>query len=57
MFDKINDWYQTNYNEITWFLIGFLVCSSIDSFGRGDLFSASLDLFIAVINYALYCRR
>jgi hypothetical protein len=57
MFDKINDWCQDNYKEITWFLIGFLLCSGFNEFGRGDYGSAAFDWLVVAINYVMYRRR
>lgn len=49
--DKFRQWYMTNSNEITWFLIGLLVSSGIDSLARGQYGNAALSFGIAFVNY------
>lgn len=48
---KFRQWYLTNSNEITWFLIGLLVSTGIDSLVRGQYVNAALSFGIAYINY------
>ena len=53
---KFRQWYMTNSNEITWFLIGLLVSTGIDALARGNYFNAALGFGIAYLNYILNKR-
>ena len=53
---KFRDWYNRNSVEITWFLIGLLVSSGIDSLVRGNYGNAALSFGIAYLNYILNKR-
>ena len=45
-------WY--NYNtEITWFIIGFLIATTLDSLGKGNYTDAVFSLGLAFANYYL----
>jgi hypothetical protein len=46
-------WYLRNQNEITWFLIGFLIASAISSFSRGEYEDMGFSLLLAFANYYL----
>lgn len=50
-------WFNQNYTQITWFLIGWLVQAAMISIHRGDYVGALFDLALAYFNYALYSRR
>jgi hypothetical protein len=56
MLDKFRLWYLKNQNEITWFLIGFLVASAISSFSRGEYEDMLFSLCLAGANYYLNKR-
>lgn len=49
--NKIRQWYMSNYTEITWFLIGLLVASGIDSLVRGFYVNAGVSFLFAYLNY------
>lgn len=49
--EQIKDWYLRNYAAITWFIIGFLVCSGLTEMGRGEYFSAMVSFIFAALNY------
>ena len=51
--DTIRRWYLTNQNEITWFLIGFLVAAALYSFSRGEYEDTAFSLLMAFANYYL----
>ena len=51
MWENFRNWYRTNNLEITWFLIGFLVASGVDSFGNQDYLNAAICFFVAWANY------
>jgi hypothetical protein len=53
---KFRQWYLTNSTEITWFLIGLLVSSGIDSLARGHYVNAVISFAIAYLNYILNKR-
>jgi hypothetical protein len=55
--DKFIYWFNRNYTQITWFLIGWLVQAAMIQFSRGDYIGALFDLGLAYFNYALYTRR
>lgn len=54
--DKFREWYMTNANEITWFLIGFLIAGGIESLSKGHYVDAALSFGIAFANY-MFCRK
>lgn len=51
--DSIRRWYLTNQNEITWFLIGFLMAAAVYSFSLGEYEDAGFSLLMAFANYYL----
>lgn len=51
MLEKIKSWYIDNYTEITWFIIGFLIASGLDSIGKGNYADAGFSLVLAFANY------
>jgi hypothetical protein len=51
MLDNFRNWYNRNYIEITWFLVGFLVMAGIVDLGSGDYVGAVISFGIAYINY------
>ena len=50
-------WYERNYTQITWFLLGWLSLEALDDFGRGQWEAMSLDLALILLNYYLYSGR
>ena len=52
--EKIRTWYNDNYGEITWFLIGFCTLAGINSCGQGDYSGMLLNWMCAGLNYAFY---
>ena len=53
MMDKFRFWYLKNQNEITWFLIGFLIAAAVSSFSRGEYADMLFSLLLAFANYIL----
>ena len=51
--NSIKQWYLRNYTEITWFMIGFLIATALDSFGKGNYADAVFSLVLAFANYYL----
>lgn len=51
MFNKFKFWYNDNYSQITWFLIGFLTWAGLDDLGKGNYTGAVISFGIAFINY------
>lgn len=49
--DKFIAWYQRNYTEISWFLIGFLVMSGLQALKQGDMSGAVFAFALAGLNY------
>ena len=47
------NWYVRNQDAITWFIIGWLSLSCIDSLVRGSYIWAAFDAAIVFINYKL----
>lgn len=56
MLDNFRSWYLKNQNEITWFLIGFLIAASLHSFSMGNYTDAAFSLVLAFANYYLNKR-
>ena len=54
--NKFKLWYTRNYEAITWFLIGFLICGGFNDLGRNDLAGACVLFGIAAVNY-LFVKR
>lgn len=50
---RIAEWFTDNNAEITWFLIGFLLCDMIDQFIHQHYYIAAWDFFIITVNYLL----
>lgn len=51
--NKFRQWYQKNYIEITWFIIGFLIAAALSSFSRGEYGDMLFSLVLAFANYYL----
>lgn len=54
---QFRNWYVRNQDAITWFIIGWLAFSGIDSLVRGQYFWAGLDAFLIYVNYKLNSVR
>jgi hypothetical protein len=53
MLTNFRNWYLKNQNEITWFLIGFLIAAAVYSFSKGEYEDAGFSLLMAFANYYL----
>jgi hypothetical protein len=53
MLENFRQWYLKNQNEITWFLIGFLIAATAHSFNKGEYADAGFSLLMAFANYLL----
>jgi hypothetical protein len=53
MFENFRQWYLKNQNEITWFLIGFLIAAAVHLFNKGEYTDAGFSLLMAFANYLL----
>jgi len=51
---KIVQWYNRNYTQITWFIVGWLTMCALTDFSKGDWFAVAWDLGLAWLNYAFY---
>jgi hypothetical protein len=51
--NKFRQWYLNNQQEITWFLIGFLVMAGLQDLRVGDYVGAVISFGLAYINYKL----
>lgn len=56
MISKFKQWYRSNYEAITWFLIGWLCFGALAAFGRGSNAESVLLLAIAFVNY-IFIKR
>ena len=54
---NFRNWYVRNQDAITWFIIGWLCCSCIDSLARGNYIWAVIQAGIAYLNYKLHDFR
>jgi hypothetical protein len=54
--NKFREWYMHNANEITWFLIGFLVSCGLYALGNNQPLVALVDFALAYVNYVLNKR-
>jgi hypothetical protein len=54
--DKFINWYKTYYDEITWFIIGFLVHDGLTDLVHGNYLGALISLGLAWVNYHFYKR-
>ena len=51
--NAIVTWYQRNYVEITWFIIGWLSLDLIREFAVGNLGGVIFDAVLIALNYHL----
>jgi hypothetical protein len=55
--NKVREWYITNQDAISWFIIGFLIASGLSALAEGRLSGAAVNFVIAGINYWLIRYR
>jgi hypothetical protein len=51
--NAFKQWYVTNQDAVTWFLIGWLTLQGLHELGRGDYVWAGISFVIAYLNYML----
>jgi hypothetical protein len=51
--NKFKQWYVTNQDAITWFMIGFFTAQGIYELATGDYVWAGISFVIAYMNYGL----
>lgn len=56
MLENFRAWYLRNYNEITWFIIGFLVMAGLQDTSTGNYTGAIISFGLAYVNY-LFAKR
>jgi hypothetical protein len=49
--NKFVQWYNNNYTQITWFIIGFLLSAGLTDLSRGDYTGAIISFGIVALNY------
>lgn len=54
---SFRNWYVSNQDEITWFIIGWLCFSCLDNLIKGSYAWAAFDAVIAYFNYKLVTVR
>jgi len=54
--NKFRQWYQRNFTEINWFIIGILAAAGAEKFSQGEFDAALVFWAIAVANYYLNRR-
>ena len=51
--NKVKQWYVINQDAITWFIIGWVSLSCINSLAKGSYGWAIFDAIIVYVNYKL----
>lgn len=51
MLEKFKNWYCSNYDAITWFIVGFLVCDCLNNLAQGRLPNAIISGILAYANF------
>jgi hypothetical protein len=51
--NKFREWYVTNQDAITWFLIGVLTVTGLHELAKGDYVWAGISFVVAYANYAI----
>lgn len=51
--DKVKIWFYLYHNEITWFIIGFLISDGINALIHGEYLSGLLCFALAYFNYKI----
>ena len=54
--NRFTNWYRTYYNEITWFIVGWLSMCVIVDFSKGDWTGVVFDIGLIALNYFLNKR-
>jgi hypothetical protein len=54
--NKLVQWYNYNYQAITWFIIGWVSLALLTDFSKGDWLGCLLDAFLIAVNWA-FVRR
>ena len=54
--NKFRTWYQRNFTQINWFIIGILAAAGAEKFSQGEFDAALVFWAIAVANYYLNRR-
>ena len=49
-------WYNRNYTQITWFVIGFLISAGLTDMAQGDYTGSIISFGVAGLNY-LFVRK
>lgn len=47
-------WYNRNYIQITWFIIGWVAMVTLVDFSKGDWSGVAFDIALVALNYFLY---
>jgi hypothetical protein len=55
--NKFREWYLTNYNAITWFIIGFLSMDVLVQLSRDNIAGAGLSALLVALNYFFVKRN
>lgn len=55
--DKFLNWYNENFTEISWFIVGWLSMSCIEQLSRGNWVAALFDAGLCYFNYYLWKVR
>jgi hypothetical protein len=53
MMNSLKNWYVDNQDAITWFIIGVLAITTLNSLARGDYGWAAISAFFIWTNYKL----
>lgn len=48
--DRFARWYNNNYIEISWFIIGWMAMALLVDFSNGNWLGCLIDIFLIVIN-------
>ncbi len=51
--NKFKQWYVSNQDAITWFLIGWLSFAGLDNLARGNYIWAGVNFALAYFNYKM----
>jgi hypothetical protein len=54
--NKFKQWYLTNQDAITWFIIGFLTMQGLNELAQGDYVWAGISFVVAYANYLMRRR-
>jgi hypothetical protein len=54
--NKFNQWYVTNHDAITWFLIGALTVQGLYELVLRDYVGAGISFVLALVNYLIRKR-